>query len=197
MPKQTFYDLCEEKKARIIDKALEEFSSKTFSQASLNRIIKSAGIPKGSFYQYFENKEDLYLYLIEAASSESNKLHESIYDTDPDATAFDVMIRITELSFRQANIDQRYTMLALLILLDDSEFVKQIRNRAASDRKTVALLERDKNRGLINPETNCELVASIISAFSLLQFRKCGSDTEKYLQSLSEAIKVIRKGVSP
>jgi len=197
MPKQTFYDLCEEKKARIIDMALEEFSSKTFSQASLNRIIKSAGIPKGSFYQYFENKEDLYLYLIEMASDESKKLHDSINDTDPDATAFDVMIRITELSFRQANIDQRYTTLALLILLDDSEFIKQIRNRAASDRKAVAMLERDKERGLISSETNCELVASIISAFSLLQLRKSGSDTEKYLQSLREAMKIIKKGVSP
>ena len=196
MPKQTFYDLCEEKKARIIDMALEEFSQKTFSQASLNQIIKSAGIPKGSFYQYFENKEDLYLYLIEEASSESKKLRESIYDTDPDATAFDVMIRITELSFRQVNIDQRYTTLALFILLDDSEFIKQIRTRAASDRKTVAMLERDKKRGLISPETNCELVASIISAFSLLQLRRCGSDTEKYLQSISEAMEIIKRGVS-
>ncbi len=58
MPKSTFYNLSDEKKSRIFEAALQEFSVKTFSQASLNQIIKNADIPRGSFYQYFDNKEE-------------------------------------------------------------------------------------------------------------------------------------------
>jgi TetR/AcrR family transcriptional regulator len=35
-----------------------------FSDASINQIIKAAGISRGSFYQYFVDKEDLYLYML-------------------------------------------------------------------------------------------------------------------------------------
>ncbi|BBB49517.1 TetR/AcrR family transcriptional regulator [Pelolinea submarina] len=56
-----------EKKEELIKAALDEFTEKNFSEASLNTIIKKAGISKGSFYYHFENKEDLYLYLLNHA----------------------------------------------------------------------------------------------------------------------------------
>ena len=58
-----------EKKEELIKAALDEFTEKNFSEASLNTIIKKAGISKGSFYYHFENKEDLYLYLLKHAFS--------------------------------------------------------------------------------------------------------------------------------
>lgn len=64
MPTATFYNLPAEKKAAIIASAEHEFSQYNFYDASINRIIKSAGIPRGSFYMYFENKEDLFFYLL-------------------------------------------------------------------------------------------------------------------------------------
>ena len=64
MPKSTFYKLPEEKKQRILDAARQEFSKVPFREASINHIIKMAGIPRGSFYQYFEDKQDLYFYFI-------------------------------------------------------------------------------------------------------------------------------------
>lgn len=35
-----------------------------FNEASINQIIKEAGIPRGSFYMYFQDKEDLFRYLL-------------------------------------------------------------------------------------------------------------------------------------
>ena len=64
MPADTFRNLPEEKRLRIFHAAVAEFSQQPFSQASINRIVKDAGIPRGSFYQYFADKEDLYLYVI-------------------------------------------------------------------------------------------------------------------------------------
>lgn len=49
----------------LIDAALEEFATKSYDNASLNNIIKSAGISKGTFYYHFSDKQALYLYLLE------------------------------------------------------------------------------------------------------------------------------------
>ena len=65
MPRETFFNLPEEKQALILEVALDEFASHSFDQASVNRIVARSGIAKGSFYQYFENKKDLYLYLLQ------------------------------------------------------------------------------------------------------------------------------------
>lgn len=64
MPKPTFLNLPDEKRNRIVELALDEFSTHPYRQASLSRIVARAGIAKGSMYQYFENKLDLYQWLV-------------------------------------------------------------------------------------------------------------------------------------
>jgi AcrR family transcriptional regulator len=65
MPNSTFYNLPLEKQNRIINSAIDEFISKPYTKTSIDRIVKNAEIPKGSFYQYFEEKKDIYLYVLE------------------------------------------------------------------------------------------------------------------------------------
>lgn len=65
MPKQTFFNLPSEKRAVILEAARAEFSEFTLEEASIANIIKRAKIPRGSFYQYFEDKDDVFLYLVE------------------------------------------------------------------------------------------------------------------------------------
>lgn len=62
MPKQTFFNLPVEKQTRLLEAAHHEFSRRGFNEASINQIIKEAGVSRGSFYQYFEDKHDLYQY---------------------------------------------------------------------------------------------------------------------------------------
>lgn len=64
LPKQTFFNLSEEKKQVLIQSAEREFSHVPLFEASISNIVKAAGIPRGSFYQYFEGKEDIYFYLL-------------------------------------------------------------------------------------------------------------------------------------
>lgn len=64
MPKITFFNLPEDKKTILIKAAREEFSRVPLSQASITNIIKAAGIPRGSFYQYFDDKEDAFFFLL-------------------------------------------------------------------------------------------------------------------------------------
>ncbi len=65
MPKETFFNLEETKKKVIIDAAKKEFTENELHKARVSNIIKEAGIPRGSFYQYFEDIDDLYYYIID------------------------------------------------------------------------------------------------------------------------------------
>ena len=64
MPSNTFLNLPDDKRERIISAALEEFANNDFRNASITRMVRSLGIAKGSVYQYFKDKKDLYLYLL-------------------------------------------------------------------------------------------------------------------------------------
>jgi len=63
MPKNTFLKLNPAKKKLLIDSFLKEFGLKPYDEASLTQVVKSMGIAKGSIYQYFNDKLDLFLYL--------------------------------------------------------------------------------------------------------------------------------------
>jgi len=65
MPKQTFLNLPQEKRETIINAAVEEFAEYGLENASTNRIVKNSGIAKGSFYQYFEDKQDVFMHLLD------------------------------------------------------------------------------------------------------------------------------------
>lgn len=64
MPSNTFLNLPEDKQTRLMDAASREFSAKPYNEASTNKIIQEAGIPRGSFYMYFQDKEELFRYLV-------------------------------------------------------------------------------------------------------------------------------------
>ncbi len=56
-----------EKKTELLEAALSEFSSRNYEDASLNNIIKSAGVSKGTFYYHFKDKQELYIYLLKSS----------------------------------------------------------------------------------------------------------------------------------
>lgn len=64
MPSDRFFHLPKEKQDRIIQASIKEFTRIDESEISINRIIQEAGIPRGSFYQYFKDKDDLRDYLL-------------------------------------------------------------------------------------------------------------------------------------
>jgi AcrR family transcriptional regulator len=64
MPHQTFFNLPEEKRQQILQVVINEFAENDYDQVSISRIVQRAGIAKGSFYQYFADKDDLYGYVL-------------------------------------------------------------------------------------------------------------------------------------
>jgi AcrR family transcriptional regulator len=70
MPRERFFHLPPETRARLLGIALKEFAARGFDDASLNGILAAAGLSKGVYYYYFDDKEDLFVTALETALGE-------------------------------------------------------------------------------------------------------------------------------
>ena len=66
---ETFRRLPEEKRKRFLDAAWAEFNRVPIAEVSINQIVQKAGVPRGSFYQYFTDKDDLFWYLMQSVGN--------------------------------------------------------------------------------------------------------------------------------
>ena len=62
MAKQTFLNLSEDKRNMVVNALKKEFSRVPLKDALVSNIIIDAKIPRGSFYQYFNDIEDAFYY---------------------------------------------------------------------------------------------------------------------------------------
>lgn len=113
---------------------------------------------------------------------------------DPEADVFEVIKHRTREFLERGRVKPGYLEIAMLMEMDNSEFIKKIRKSSAE--RYVKMLERDKERGLFKPEADSELVINLISTFNLNEYFRNGLDKERYLKNLGDAIKIIKEGIA-
>jgi AcrR family transcriptional regulator len=91
LPKDTFYNLPQDKRKNIEKTAISEFAKYGFDKASITRIVDNCSIAKGSFYQYFEDKKDLYLYLVNRIGEEKVKAISPIMERSQEYDFFELI----------------------------------------------------------------------------------------------------------
>ena len=85
LPKETFLKLSKEKQQKVINAAKKEFARAPIENVSIKNIVEEADIARGSFYQYFESKEDLLIYILRENSEKLNtKLKDKVKETNGD-----------------------------------------------------------------------------------------------------------------
>lgn len=62
---ELFERLPEDKKRTIIDTCIKEFGNFGYANASTNNIVKNAHISKGTLFNYFGSKKNLFLYILD------------------------------------------------------------------------------------------------------------------------------------
>ncbi|MET3616385.1 AcrR family transcriptional regulator [Peptoniphilus olsenii] len=92
MPKDTFLNLNEDKKQKIVEVLKETFSNKTIFDANVKEIVEKLDIARGSFYQYFENLEDSYFMILDLETVDIHKLFLKILKNN----AYDVFLSLDE-----------------------------------------------------------------------------------------------------
>ena len=74
MPSERFHNLKPIKKRNFLKMAYREFALHSYEGASITRLVFDLKMAKGSVYQYFIDKHDLYQYLIEHAENQFEEL---------------------------------------------------------------------------------------------------------------------------
>lgn len=73
-----FHNVESEKQERIINVALKEFARNGYDKASTNEIVKEAEISKGSLFNYFNSKKELYLFLLDYVTEMIEKIYAEV-----------------------------------------------------------------------------------------------------------------------
>lgn len=131
---KSFENLDASKQKRIIDAALKEFKEKGFELASTNKIVKEAGIGKGMLFYYFNNKQDLYLYLIEYCL----KIVEEEYFSAIDANEPDLFERMKQIVVAKMEFLSKYPEAINFIgtILLNDQIDEEIKSRIESLHET-------------------------------------------------------------
>ncbi|MCL6580455.1 MAG: TetR/AcrR family transcriptional regulator [Firmicutes bacterium] len=170
MPKETFFKLPEEKRRRIVELALHEFASHPYREASLSRLVRRAGIAKGSVYQYFRDKFDLYLYLVRRLTDAKRRLvDEDLARLGPEAGLFERLLAATEASLRLAEEQpELYALGQHLVRETDRALLERVMAELGPEADLVLLawIAEAKERGDLRPSVRPEVVQFIFSAVS-------------------------------
>jgi TetR/AcrR family transcriptional regulator len=158
MPKPTFFNLPPEKREQLLQLALDEFAQNDYQAASISRIVAAGGIAKGSFYQYFANKEDLYHYLLSLGTEQKAEF----MATHPPPPQMDIFAYLRWLAQSGLAFELAHPQLSQIAYraLRDQGLPPAIMQQAQKGVRAffADLVQQGQTHGHINPELDADLV---------------------------------------
>ncbi len=169
MPKQTFINLDSDRQSQIMTAALDEFSEHSYAEASTNQICKISGIAKGSFYQYFEDKLDLYTYLLtQSANVKMTVFSETLKSLD-NLTFLEQIKALYLCGIEFAIQNPKYSMLGQKFAHEKNESVKQSVLKGNTQKAYSFyehLIEGAKEKGSVKKNVNTLALALLVQALN-------------------------------
>ncbi|MDF1562142.1 MAG: TetR/AcrR family transcriptional regulator [Deltaproteobacteria bacterium] len=111
MPRDTLENIASEKKERILREAAILFAERGYSQTDMAELARRCRIAKGSLYNYFENKEELYVFVCRDGLSRSR---EAVWESAPaEANIFELVEHVFAAGVRFAREHPEYVSLYL------------------------------------------------------------------------------------
>lgn len=209
MPKDTFSNLNEEKQEKLVRAAISEFLKHGFEKGNIGDIAKSAGVAKGSMYQYFENKRELYMYSVRWAI----ELFISKYNnhTIPkDINIFDYFYQSSEQMLLQLREEKELAVFIQDVILgkhnsiNDETITVMLK---AADEYVLKLIQEGKNNGSIRKDIDDNILSMFLTGASmkikeniLSKARNSGADIidngfEGYESDIKAMLELLKNGM--
>lgn len=168
MPKQTFFNLPEEKRETIVNAAIDEFAEYGLENASTNRIVKHSGIAKGSFYQYFEDKQDLFMYLLSVLEREKIEFFNGKPPPSKNMDTFQYFRWMVKTGMEFSTSHPRLTQAISRVMFGEGLYFGKhfsyVRERTIQGLRVM--IEQAIERGEVDPSVNIELAVMIMETWS-------------------------------
>lgn len=160
----TFSNLSEKKRQNFIQVALKEFAQNNYELASINRIIKEIGIARGSVYQYFKDKLDLWLFLKKYAENKKIEHIKAIHREDYDdfwSYYKELYLQGAYFALEEPNCSKLLNRIAFLE--NSKEVLSYVGNwEKEAGTMLTQMVEHEKSLGFISNSIKTELVVAFL-----------------------------------
>lgn len=198
MAKDTYYALDKEKRNRILDACIQEFSEHPFSKASINRIIKHADIPRGSFYQYFENKEDCYLEVLTEIGKVKLELYQELIIDHPQENFFEKSLLMIQAIEALVTKYPHYHQIGLLMEKDNDPFINKLMIKSPELLEPVfQQIKQDQTLGILRKDIEPKMIYEILEALQKSLFAKAAQqkDYQSIYAQAQDLYRIIYEGI--
>ena len=169
----------EDKKKKILEKAIELFGEAGYLKTAVEEITNSLSISKGSFYTYFDSKESLLLgilnYLFEQHCIILDKTAEETKDLDAEST-----LRLyLKTSIEKTMVNKNVTALIQQVIFNDFFKVDEIKRKIPSFKEVDVKFVREnifekpgENQRYFNKTLVIEYTISSIHTFIMINLKE-------------------------
>lgn len=195
-----------DRKQELMDAALAEFMEYSYGEASLNNIIKNAGISKGTFYYHFSDKQALYLSLIQGAVESKMEFLErrmQHYIHNDDENIFEILKLQARFGIEFAIEQPKFYLLSMMFLKEKGNKIYDAVMEMLdgdTERYYDALIEKAMDRGdfragLSVPYIKRMLTYLLIHYDEIFDIKREELDFDKMIENFNQLIDFMRNGL--
>ena len=211
MPKDTFFNLPWEKQDIVMRSAISEFIKHGFEKANVGDIAKNAGVAKGSMYQYFENRRELFLFSVKWSMEFVMKKYEKyITMRDKEIGIFDFFYNNAKTMWLQMREERELVIFIQDVFLGkynsftDESMAYMIK---LSDEYLLNLIKDGKNNGSIRKDIDDNILSLFVTGVSfkikeylMKKARSAGEDIidedfQVYEKEINAMIELLKNGM--
>lgn len=169
MPKSTFFNLPADKQEKIIRGSITEFAGKGYEKGNIGEIAGNSNVAKGSMYQYFDDKRDLYIFTVKQALEISMSGIRYVFDDLRQENIFDFMYKGFKAAWPLLEKERDVFLLLRSVRFEaDSTGRDELLGiiTASSEELFTQIIEENKAKGLIRKDISTRLLLIYINGIS-------------------------------
>ena len=169
MPKATFNGLPRDKKERVLTAATDLFAERGFHRTEMDEIARRAGISKGSLYNYFKSKDELFLHICNLGI---HGFRQSVWQEIP--SDWDIYRQVEELFRREVPLILEHPENFQIYLNLGSSGMKRFADHYTRKGEEFgacrlkASLREGIAQGIVRPDLDIRFTAFLIHSLSLI-----------------------------
>lgn len=203
MPTQTFINLEKNKKNKIIDAIINEMMKNSYEYINIANIIREAEIPRGSFYQYFKDKSDLFDYMFIYIGTKKKEFFGNLMQIDTDIPFLDRFLKMYQYGVLFAQSNPKLFSVGRKMLESPYYHQNPLTKSVAMQTKEmfVGMIKKDQDMGRIRKEIDPKILAEMMTDyminFSIDEVLKENFEVKNVMNAVEQLINILEKGINP
>lgn len=204
MPKETYFNLPEEKREKLLRVIIDEFAQHDYKNASVSKICEQAGIAKGSFYQYFTNKKDMYRYLLSHIGESKMAYFAKYQHLLEQGDTFDFLRAVYAMGVEFTYYNPKlYAIGKMFMHLNDHQKKDFMGDQSSqSDAYLADMFQKGQAAGVIRDDLDVEFLVRMltnlsnsVSEYYMLSLDDEAIDKDTFLNAANSMIDLLENGI--